>query len=39
MVALQLFGMTVAVVSVVLAIAVTGLKILQKAIERTDNQV
>jgi hypothetical protein len=36
MVAFKLFCMTVAVVAVVLAIAVTGLKILQKAVERSN---
>jgi hypothetical protein len=36
MVALKLLGMTVFVVAVVLSIALTGLKILQKAADRTD---
>jgi len=37
MVALKLFGMTVLVVSVVLAILITGVKILQKAAEKPND--
>ncbi len=36
MVALKLFGMTVLVVAIVMALAATGLKILNRAADKTD---